>query len=66
MIRRLSRAALLAVALASCGGSTPSASSPSAPSPTEVMESTTTSVTPSDFGSSYIGTPTAFWFWAPY
>ena len=66
MIRRLSLAALLVVALASCGGSTPSASSPSAPSPTEALESTTTNAAPSDFGSSYIGTPTAFWFWAPY
>ncbi|CAB5024081.1 unannotated protein [freshwater metagenome] len=66
MIRRLSLAALLAVALASCGGSTPGASSPSTPSPTEVMESSSTSAAPKDFGTSYIGTPTAFWFWAPY
>lgn len=66
MIRRLSLVALLGVALASCGGSTPSASGPSAPSPTKAMESATTNTAPSDFGSSYIGTPTAFWFWAPY
>ena len=66
MIRRLSLAALLVVALASCGGSTPSASSPSVPLPTETMASTTTNAAPADFGSSYIGTPTAFWFWAPY
>ena len=66
MVRRLSLVALLAFGLASCGGSTPGASSPSASSPTEALESTTTSAAPSDFGSSYIGTPTAFWFWAPY
>jgi ABC-type glycerol-3-phosphate transport system substrate-binding protein len=66
MIRRLSLVALLVVALASCGGSTPSASSPSSPSSTETMASTTTNASPADFGSSYIGTPTAFWFWAPY
>ena len=66
MIRRLSLVALLAVALASCGGSTPSASSPSTTLPMETMESTTTNAVPADFGSSYVGTPTAFWFWAPY
>jgi hypothetical protein len=66
MIRRLSLAALLAVSLASCGGSAPSASTPSTLASTEVPESSTTSAVPSDFGSSYIGTPTAFWFWAPY
>jgi len=66
MIRRLSLAALLAVSLASCGGSAPSASTPSTFAPTEVPESSTTGVETTDFGSSYIGTPTAFWFWAPY
>jgi hypothetical protein len=66
MIRRLSLAALVAVSLASCGGSTPSASTPSTLAPTEATQSPVTSDIPSDFGSSYIGTPTAFWFWAPY
>jgi len=66
MIRRLSLVALLAVAFVSCGGSTPSASTPSTLAPIEVMESSTTGVVTTDFGTSYIGTPTAFWFWAPY
>ena len=66
MVRRLSLVALLAFGLASCGGSTPGASTPSTLAPTETMESTTTNAAPADFGSSYIGTPTAFWFWAPY
>jgi hypothetical protein len=66
MIRRLSLATLLAVSLASCGGSAPSASTPSTLAPTEVPESSTTGVVTTDFGTSYIGTPTAFWFWAPY
>ncbi len=66
MIRRLSLAVLLTVGFASCGGSTPGASTPSPLVPTKALESTTTSAAPSDFGSSYIGTPTAFWFWAPY
>jgi hypothetical protein len=66
MIRRLSLAALVAVSLASCGGSTPSASTPSTLAPTEALESTATNAAPADFGYSYIGTPTAFWFWAPY
>ncbi|MEI8159527.1 MAG: hypothetical protein EBY23_04605 [Actinobacteria bacterium] len=66
MIRRLSLVVLLAFALASCGGSTPSASTPSTLAPTEVPESSTTGVETTGFGSSYIGTPTAFWFWAPY
>ena len=71
IFRRLGLAVLTVVALASCASDASTLSTqPTVAITTEVADSVveTTSAAPvkQDFGSAFIGAPTAFWFWAPY
>lgn len=71
IFRRLGLAILTVVALSSCASDASTLSTqPSVAVTTEASDSvvSTTPAAPvkQDFGSTFIGAPTAFWFWAPY
>ena len=71
IFRRIGPAVFTVVALASCASDASTLSTqPSVAVTTAAADSAveTTSAAPvkQDFGSTFIGAPTAFWFWAPY
>lgn len=70
-LRRIGFSLFAVVALASCASDSSTVSTqPSVAVTTEAADSVveTTSAAPvkQDFGSTFIGAPTAFWFWSPY
>ena len=69
MFRRICFALFAVAALSSCASDASTLSSQSLVTTTEglnAVEVTDTSAAKNDFGSTFIGAPTAFWFWAPY
>jgi len=71
-IRHLFVATLLVAVSACAEGDAESVPEASAVTMSTVPDSgpdstaTTSTTVPGDFGSRYIGSPVAFWFWAPY
>jgi hypothetical protein len=73
MFRRVGFVLLTVVALSSCASDASTESTQAsvattglATETTNTVASTSAPVTKKDFGSTFIGAPTAFWFWAPY
>ena len=74
MLRRVGFVLLVVAALSSCASDASTLSSQSSPATTEPIiseasnsvEATDAPAVTKDFGSTFIGAPTAFWFWAPY
>jgi len=68
-VKRSVRFAVVAVVAMALAGCAADQASPSALAPSEVTSAASSNQPTApvgDFGSHYVGTPVAFWFWAPY